>query len=128
MPRYHATWASNLESITRHGLGGASPDTRNFDCDDGVYLAEDPAAAICFLIEAAVRNEGFGATPADAFKAMRLIVIDDSRYDASLAEPDPHVERAGIAVIYRGVIDVRGLPVIDAETAIAGMKNLPAMG
>lgn len=125
MPHYHATWEDNLPSIIRHGLGGAAPGSRNFDCEGGVYLATDPSLAVSFLIEAAVRQgASSGMTPADAMASMRLIVIDDTRLDWRLASPDPNIEREGIAIIYHGVVDVTGMPVLEMDEVLAGVPRL----
>ncbi|KQY20306.1 hypothetical protein [Rhizobium sp. Root482] len=124
MPFYHATWDRHLPSILRNGLGGSAPDRKNFDCEDGLYLATDPSAALLILIEAAMIDSGpYRISPREANESMRLIVIDDSRIEACLCIPDPNLQRKGIAFIYKGVVDVRGMPVINMDTA---MKALPS--
>jgi hypothetical protein len=107
-----------LASILRHGLGGALPDRKNFDCKDGVYLATEPSVAILILVEAALASALDTDSPQEVIDSMRLLVIDDSRIDASRCEPDPNVERRGLAFVYQGIVDVRGMPILDVDAAM----------
>jgi len=116
MPYYHATWRRHLPSIRRHGLGGAAPAFRNFDVEEGVYLAFDPAVAVSILLEAYAENgDRMDMSPREALESMCVLVIDDSRVDPRLVSADPNVERDGVTALYRGVVDVSALPVLSVE-------------
>jgi hypothetical protein len=117
MPYFHATWRRHLPSIQKHGLGGAAPDAQNFPVEKGVYLAVDASIALSMLLEAYLENgEDSGLTPPEALAAMCVIVIDDSRLQKTLIDVDPNVERQDVTALYRGIIDVTGMPVISVDT------------
>ncbi|AOG03325.1 hypothetical protein BSY19_4805 (plasmid) [Bosea sp. RAC05] len=59
-----------------------------------------------------------GSVPAEHLKEICILVIDDSRVDADRLAQDPQAERKD-SLIYAGVIDVAGMPVIDIEAALA---------
>jgi hypothetical protein len=117
MPYFHATWRRHLPSIQKHGLGGAAPDAQNFPVEKGVYLAVDASIALSMLLEAYLENgEDSGLTPPEALAAMCVIVIDDSRLQKTRIDVDPNVERQDVTALYRGIIDVTGMPVISVDT------------
>lgn len=119
MPFYHATWDRHLDSIRKDGLGGAQPDRRNFPVESGVYLARDPEVAISIMIEAYLESgEASGLTPPEAFAAIRIIVIDDSRIRIELLSADPNIERQDLTMLYQGVIDVTGLPIVGVDDIV----------
>lgn len=117
MPYYHATWASNVDAILRDGLGGSNPSTRNFDgVEDGVYLCVSPVIALSFLIEAyAELGVNAEMAPPQALAAMRVFVVDDSRLDNRRMGVDPNIERRDLTVLYKGIIDVAGMPILTAD-------------
>ncbi len=125
MTLYHATWKRHLPSIERHGLGGFQPDDRNFEGTvRGLYLCSDPLIAISFLIEALDSKEDIHHLPPPALLAqMRVIVIDDSRIENKKLKPDPQVERKDVAWLYDGVIDTRGMPILDVDTIMASVAS-----
>ena len=120
MPYFHATWRRNLPSILRHGLGGAMPDEHNFPVERGVYLAREAPVAVLMLVEAYELNgDRMGMSPKDALESICVIVIDDARIRADLVSRDPNVERTDVTALYRGVVDVAGMPVLSVETVLA---------
>lgn len=116
MPYYHATWRRHLKSILRHGLGGALPDEQNFPVERGVYLAVDPSIALFMLVEAyLLKGEENALPPPDTLEQMCVIVIDDARLADGKIEADPNVERKDATFLYRGIVDVTGMPVLSVE-------------
>lgn len=116
MPYFHATWRRHLPSIRKHGLGGAEPDRRNFEVEEGVYLAVSPAVAVSVLIEAYLEHhEILDMSPPEALAAMCVIVVDDSRIDPRLVDTDPNIQRRDLTILYRGTIDITSLPVISVD-------------
>lgn len=117
MPYYHATWAENIPSILKHGLGGAAPTRRNFaEAHEAVYLCCDPVIAAGFLFEAlTLRDDLDDLDPQEVLDSIRVIVIDDSRLDPNRLRYDPELERKDITRVYEGVIDVRGLIILTRE-------------
>jgi hypothetical protein len=119
MPYFHATWRRHLPSIQEHGLGGAAPDAQNFPVERGVYLAVDAAIALSMLLDAyLVNGEDSGLTPPEALAAMCVIVIDDTRIRPQLLDIDPNVARRDVTALYRGVVDVTGMPVLSVDSVI----------
>lgn len=114
MPYYHATWAENLPSIVRNGLGGGVPVKVNFEWSEpGVYLSVDPVIAFGFLLEAVLTgSEPPKDPPHKALEKMKVIVIDDSRVDPSLLIDDPHVNCQDLTKLYKGIIDITGMPIL----------------
>ena len=124
MPYFHATWQRHMPSILKHGLGGALPDSQNFPVESGVYLAIDPEIAISILIEAYCNSdEATALPPPEALAAMRVIVIDDSRVNLDLFAVDPNVERTDVTFLYRGVIDVTSMTVLNVDDIIRAGQN-----
>lgn len=120
MPFYHATWRKHLPSIQKHGLGGAAPDRQNFPVEAGVYLANEPVVALSIMLEAYIENgEDSGLSPPEALAAMCILVIDDSRVNPALLDVDPNIERRDLTYLYRGVIDVNGLPVVSVDEIVS---------
>ena len=119
MPFYHATWRKHLPSIQKHGLGGAAPDRQNFPVEAGVYLANEPVVALSIMLEAYIENgEDSGLSPPEAVAAVCILVIDDSRVNPALLDVDPNIERRDLTHLYRGVIDITGLPVVSADDIV----------
>jgi hypothetical protein len=119
MPYYHATWRKHLPSIWKHGLGGAAPDRQNFPVEVGVYLANEPMVALSILLEAYIETgDELGLSPPEALKAMCVLVIDDSRVNISMLDVDPNLERRDLTHLYRGIIDVTGLPVLSVDDIV----------
>lgn len=120
MPFYHATWRKHLPSIQKHGLGGAAPDRQNFPVEAGVYLSNEPVVALSIMLEAYIENgEDSGLSPPEALAAMCILVIDDSRVNPALLDVDPNIERRDLTYLYRGVIDVNGLPVVSVDEIVS---------
>ena len=120
MPFYHATWRKHLPSIHKHGLGGAAPDRQNFPVEAGVYLANEAAVAVSILLEAYIETgDDLGLSPQEALAAMCILVIDDCRVNAALLDVDPNIERQDLTYLYRGVIDVTGLPVVSVDDILS---------
>lgn len=119
MPFYHATWRKHLPSIQKYGLGGAAPDRQNFPVESGVYLANEPVVAISILLEAYIETgDELGLTPPEALAAMCVLVIDDSRVNVAMLDIDPNIERRDLTHLYRGIIDVTGLPVLSVDDIV----------
>lgn len=119
MPFYHATWRKHLPSIQKHGLGGAAPDRQNFPVEAGVYLANEPVVALSILLEAYIETgEDLSLSPPEALAGMCVLVIDDSRVNVTLLDIDPNIERRDLTHLYRGVIDVTGLPVLSVDDIV----------
>ncbi|TLX16598.1 hypothetical protein [Rhizobium sp. MHM7A] len=119
MPFYHATWRKHLPSIQKYGLGGAAPDRQNFPVEAGVYLANEPIVAISILLEAYIETgDELGLTPPEALAAMCVLVIDDSRVNVAMLDSDPNIERRDLTHLYRGIIDVTGLPVLSVDDIV----------
>lgn len=119
MPFYHATWRKHLPSIHKHGLGGALPDRQNFPVEAGVYLANEPVVAVSILLEAYMEiGDQLDMSPPEALAAMCVIVIDDSRVNVFKLDVDPNIERQDLTHLYRGIIDVNGLPVLSVDDII----------
>ena len=111
MPFFHVTRADRLPSILRHGLGGAAGG-KNWECEDGVYLASDPAVGLAVMLQHYCEHGAADSAPAEEVASWRCIVVDDSRIRVELLRPDPEVP-GGRSMIYAGVVDVRGMPVLD---------------
>lgn len=127
MPYYHATWRRNLNSILSYGIGGAAPSRRNFDCEPGVYLSQDIHVAVGFLIEAVTMMdaEEVDYTPAEMLEQMVVIVVDDARIREASLTLDPNVDHASYLGCYDGIIDVRGMPVLDVSTLYLTSGAIP---
>ncbi len=64
----------------------------------------------------------FGETdsvPSEHLDEICVIVIDDARVRPELLGPDPQVSRPD-SFVFRGSIDVSGMPVLGVEEALAG--------
>jgi hypothetical protein len=100
-------------------LGGAAPDRQNFLVDAGVYLANEPVVALSILLEAYIENgDDLGFSPPEASAAMCILVIDDSRVNVAILNADPNIERRGLTHLYRGIIDVSGLPILSVDDIV----------
>ncbi len=119
MPYYHGTFHSRLPSIRKHGLGGLVA-VRNFpDAEPGVYLATTPEVCIAMLIDHYMETgEHIPGRPIDHMQTFCVIVVDDSRVDPRLLAPDPQVGGFEGTLIYRGVIDIPSMPVLDLSQII----------
>lgn len=116
MPYYHATWRRHLPSISKYGLGGALPKSQNFPVESGVYLARDPAVAVAFMIESYLENgNATDMTPPQLLDAICILVIDDSRLLERSISTDPNIERTDMTILYRGIVDVAGMPVLSVD-------------
>jgi hypothetical protein len=115
MPYFHATRKHLLPSIFERGLGGAVIE-RNFDCEPGVYLSEDPMLGGLFLFESIMtgKTPRRAATPRDELASWIVIVIDDARIDQGRLKSDPQTELPGFWR-YEGIIDVTGAAVVPFE-------------
>ena len=129
MPYFHATHRKNLRSIQRYGLGGLPDAPKNFPCEDGTYLATSPEVAFGFLIENYINSGDSRSNPSAELDEFIVIVVDDSRLDHGL-QSDPQVTNPNAGCfLYRGVIDIRGMPILDALTispdrdALAGLSH-----
>lgn len=122
MPYFHATWDENIASILKYGLGGKPPRKVNFDgATPGVYLSVDPVIAFGFLFEVLIEGEDEPeASPKVMMERMRLIVIDDSRINLELLVDDPMVDRKDLTKLYRGIIDVNGMPILKTSDVFPG--------
>lgn len=119
MPFYHVTRADRLPSILRHGLGGFDGG-RNWECEDGVYLASDPAIGLAVMLQHYCEFGAADSVPSEEVASWRCIVVDDSRIRVELLRPDPEFpEPSGRSMIYDGVVDVRGMPVLDVHGVLA---------
>ncbi|WP_037381376.1 hypothetical protein [Sinorhizobium americanum] len=119
MPYYHATWRRHLPSILKHGLGGAPPDSQNFSVEAGVYLARNPAVSVAFMIESYLESsDTIDITPSQVVEAICVLVIDDSRVTERLISADPNIDRTDITVLYRGIVDVTGMPILGVDDVI----------
>lgn len=114
MPYFHATHRQKLPSIWQFGLGGLPTAPQNFPCESGVYLATSPEIAFGFLIENYIRSGKPGSNPSAEIDEFVVIVVDDSRVTGSI-RVDPQIPSTDAkCFLYEGVIDVRGMPVLDA--------------
>lgn len=115
MPYYHATRRHRLEAILREGLHPRA--AQNFECEPGVYLANDPLIAFGFLLEDFFAKATDDTKPSEELKDFVVIVVDDSRVNAALLKPDPNVEGhwQERLFLHHGDIDVTGMPVLDAD-------------
>lgn len=113
MTYYHATTADCLPSIVKNGLGGAGMFERWPGIERGVYLTEEPEHAVFVLLDWFMQSADDMASPAEFVNSVRVIVLDDTRVPRRLLGADPDIPRDGIW-LYRGVIDVRNMPIIPA--------------
>lgn len=115
MPFYHATRRSRLPSIMSIGLRGS--EEQNFECEAGVYLARSPIIAWYFLLEDLIERMDDSTSPSGEMADFIVIVVDDSRVEAARLRPDPNVEGRwqDELHLYDGIIDVRGMPILDAD-------------
>lgn len=111
MTYYHATTADRLPSILANGLGGVGMGERWPGIDRGVYLAELPEHAVFVLLDWFMQTAD--SSPSAFVESIRVIVIDDARVPRAKLGPDPDIPRDGIW-LYRGMIDVRNMPVVTA--------------
>jgi hypothetical protein len=119
MPFYHATWRRHLPSISKYGLGGASPDCQNFPVEAGVYLARNPAVAVAFMIESYLESgRVMDMTPPQLLDAICILVVDDSRVAERLISTDPNIERTDMTILYRGIVDVAGMPILRVDDVL----------
>lgn len=118
MPFFHATLRRHLPSINRHGLGARGHGQNWPGCAAGAYLSTHPAVCIAVMLEHYIQFGEAGSVPSEHLKEICILVIDDSRVEVSRLAQDPQSERSD-SLIYAGVIDVAGMPVIDVETALA---------
>lgn len=116
MPFFHVTREDRLPSILRHGLGGAGGG-KNWDCGNGVYLASDPAVGLAVMIQHYCEHGSVDRPPALEVASWRCIVVDDARIRPDLLRPDPEIA-GGRSMIYDGVIDVRGMPVLAVDDVL----------
>ena len=111
MPYYHATRDRHLPSIRRHGLGGLLVEPNWPDCLTGVYLAENPAVAVSFLIEHILKHAPTAQSPREELASWIVIVVDDARVDRMKLSPDPQVGVPGVW-LYSAVLDVTNAVVV----------------
>lgn len=116
MPYFHGTRRTRIESILTHGLGWSGAE-QNWVCDPGVYLSAHPSLSIFVMLQHYVEQGDPNSVPKDELADMCIIVIDDSRVDASKLGPDPDIERPDVW-LYKGIIDVTNMPVISAEESL----------
>jgi hypothetical protein len=115
MPFYHATHRRKLPSILQFGLGGRSGADQNFACKKGVYLAATPEVAFAFLIEHFLESAIDESNPNEELDEFVVILVDDTRIVGNL-QSDPQVSATWAGCfVYDGVIDIRGMPVLDAQ-------------
>lgn len=113
MPYYHGTHAWKLPSIQRFGLGGALIEKNYPDCDNGVYLSITPEYCLYFLIEHYLDTGDESSNPSEKLKEFRVILIDDARVNKSKLQHDPHLEGFPDLFLYKGVIDITAMPILD---------------
>ena len=127
MALYHATRRHRLASILAKGL--RSGEAQNFECMPGVYLADSPIIAFGFLIEDYLLKADETSKPSRDLKNFIVIVVDDARIDETRLEPDPNVGKnwQGHLFRYEGVIDVNGMPILDADVLFPDreMQDIP---
>lgn len=123
MPFYHATQRQRLASILEKGI--RTGEKQNFECEPGVYLADSPIIAFGFLIEDYLLKADEESRPSEDLKDFIVIVIDDARIDQTLLGPDPNVGKnwEEHLFLYEGVIDVTGMPVLDANVLFPDNKE-----
>ena len=122
MPYYHGTSRARLPSILEHGLGWTGAE-QNWDCEQGVYLAEDPSVAIAVLLQHYAENgRGDPRQPSDVLDDLCVIVIDDARIIAGRLRPDEEFENAHRVWICSGTIDVTNMPVVGLDHVINDWK------
>lgn len=119
MPFYHGTFFSRLPSIRRYGLGGRIVD-RNFpEAEPGVYLATTPEVCVAMLLDHYLEaGDNLPVRPCDHLRTFCVIVIDDSRIDMKLLAPDPQIKGFEGTLIYRGLIDITSMPVLDIDQIV----------
>jgi hypothetical protein len=113
MPYYHGTHSWKLPSIRRFGLGGALVEKNYPDCDNGVYLSLTPEFCLYFLIEHYIDAGDENSIPSQQLKEFRVIVIDDARVNETMLRHDPHLIDVPGVFLYKGVIDITAMPVLD---------------
>lgn len=120
MSYFHATFVERIDSILLEGLRVGAD--RNFpESFPGVYLSTDPVLAIGFLIEHAV-DRLQPDNPSEHLKRFRIIVVDSSRIDDRWLAPDPQIdEHPGFFWLYRGTIDITGMPILDVDQVMSDM-------
>ncbi|OAP44038.1 hypothetical protein ATC00_28370 [Sinorhizobium americanum] len=57
-------------------------------------------------------------TPSQVVEAICVLVIDDSRVTERLISADPNIDRTDITVLYRGIVDVTGMPILGVDDVI----------
>jgi hypothetical protein len=115
MPYYHGTHVWKLPSIQRFGLGGALVEKNYPDCDNGVYLSLEPDYCLYFLIEHYIETGDKNSNPSERLKEFRVILIDDARVNKAKLEPDPHLDGIPGVFLYKGVIDITAMPILDVD-------------
>lgn len=118
MPYFHATLRQHLPSILRHGLGDRGHGQNWPGCTAGTYLSRRPAICVAVMIEQYLAFGTPDSVPREHLEDLCVIVIDDSRVRKELLSQDPQTDHPD-SLIYAGVIDVSGLPVLGAEQALA---------
>ncbi len=119
MSYFHATFADRIDSILENGLSAGYK--QNFDyAEPGVYLCTSAEIAVGFLLEHVIDNHFDFASPAEARESFRVIVVDRSRLDERLLALDPQLgppfgSEQSTCWIYRGKIDVRGMPILTVD-------------
>lgn len=119
MPFFHATFCRHLPSIRRVGLGADGHGANWPGCAGGVYLATNPAVCVSVMLEHYLAFGDPNSVPSDHLNEICVIVIDDARVRPDLLGADPQASRSD-SLIYTGVIDVSGMPVLGVEEALAG--------
>jgi hypothetical protein len=115
MPWFHVTFERHVESIRRHGLGARVVERNWPECDEGVYLAQGAELGLMLFIERYVQGGDPDSVPRDYLATLRIVVVDDSRIDPSRILPDPSFPDDEGVGLYRGVIDVTGMPILDVD-------------
>ena len=118
MPYFHATLRRHLPSILRHGLGDRGHGQNWPGIAAGTYLATHPAVCISVMLEQYIEFGDAGSVPAEHLAEICVIVIDDSRVRKELLAQDPQTDHPN-SLIYAGIIDVSGMPVLGTEEALA---------
>jgi hypothetical protein len=119
MPFFHATFADRLPSILRHGLR-AGHEKNWPGIEDGVYLASHAEVAIWIMLERYLRFGDPTSVPREELARLRVIVVDDTRVRPNLLRPDPEFDgdADGVGMIYPGVIDVTGMPILTLDDVL----------
>jgi hypothetical protein len=129
MPYFHVTFDRHVSSILRHGLGAVLSERNWPEADVGVYLTDDPIWGIAVMVDLLMgKFDEADCSPKAFVESLRIIVVDDSRIRQEKMIEDPSFPDKDCMRLYRGIIDVSGMPVLNIDDVMAEPGNEEALG